>query len=234
MIAGDAAARHDEGHDLRAGPLAGRARGGAAGRLRRRTAGPGPGGRGAARDRGDAAYPRRAGRDPGDRRGGAAGGGRRGHGDHGGAGGRLCRRRGAVPGESGVDAVAAGRHAGIRGAVPARGVDRLGGGRAAGARGAGHEVLPGAGGGRHGVSEVAGGAVAAGPVLPDRRDRPRDRAGVSGAAQRRLCGRELDGAGGCGGRAGLGPDRGAGARRGRAQRRWDVSLKRRTLALPSA
>ncbi len=95
-------------------------------------------------------------------------------------------------------------------------------------------------------AQAAGGTAylksLAGPLpqarfCPHRRDRADDRAGVSGPAQRRLCRRELDGPGGGGGRRGLGPDRGAGAGRGRAGaqgRRWDVSLKSRTLALPSA
>ncbi|GLX48456.1 hypothetical protein Shyhy01_14060 [Streptomyces hygroscopicus subsp. hygroscopicus] len=75
--------------------------------------------------------------------------------------------------------------------------------------GAGDEVLPGAGGGGHRVPAVAGRAVAAGAVLSDGRHRARERGGVPGTAQRRVCGRELDGTGGCGGGRGLGADRGA-------------------------
>ncbi len=81
-------------------------------------------------------------------------------------------------------------------------------------------------------------------------DRPGHRPGVSRPAQRGLCGRQLDVARGRGGRTGLGPRRTAGPGGGRAAvrrrrrgeaggarrvyRRCDVSLNRRTLALPSA
>ncbi|CAM5477933.1 hypothetical protein SGRIM128S_07668 [Streptomyces griseomycini] len=82
--------------------------------------------------------------------------------------------------------------------------------------------------------KVARRAAPPGPLLPDRGDRGGVSAGLPRAAQRRVRGRELDAPGGRGGGPGLGPDRAAGPRGGGAQRRCEVSLNRRTLALPSA
>ena len=207
---------------------------------RRRTARAGAGRRRAARDRGDAADTR----PPSTRSGRSR---------------RRCRTRWSAaarcsPRGRSRESVAAGarflvspgwtdgllRRDGASGVpfLPGVSTDLRGGG-AAGARGAGDEVLPGRGGGRHGVSEVAGRAVAAGAVLPDRRDRsagtrrsispcPTSAAWAALGCCRRTRSRRGTGSGS---RRWRGPRRDSGTVQGR---RWDVSLKSRTLALPSA
>ncbi len=104
----------------------------AGGRGGRRPAGPGPGGGRADGGRGHVAHPGGAARGAGDRLGGAAGpGGRRDGAGHR-AGGGGGRGRGTVPGQPGVDRPAAGRDAGVRSALPARGLHRVGGAGPAG------------------------------------------------------------------------------------------------------
>src|SRR5690625_3986628 len=81
-----------------------------------------------------------------------------------------------------------GRH---RVAVPAGGIHGLGGHGAAGARRARDEVLPRGAGGWRGFPEGAVLPVAAGPLLPHRRDHGRFGPHLLGAAQRWVRGRQL-------------------------------------------